>query len=226
MAMFETRQQVLERILNQEKPICPHCNEEMNIWESPPFAMGDGLGWDSPYLFVCFNDKCPCYVQGWQNLMENYSQHASYRCMQSPNSKNFEFMPVFSPAGGSGQVVDEQVMAEQHALKESIKKGFSLLSQCYVSKDAVSVMRVLMDATEPTRVRIKAAEMAGDIADVEAVELMNSHRFGNEQLQATVNEAVKNIHERFFTRECPFCAEIIKKRANICKHCNKDVSGK
>ena len=26
-----------------------------------------------------------------------------------------------------------------------------------------------------------------------------------------VDQAVAKIHERFFTRECPFCAEIIKK---------------
>jgi hypothetical protein len=31
---FETKEQVLERILDQEKPKCPHCSEEMNIWES------------------------------------------------------------------------------------------------------------------------------------------------------------------------------------------------
>ncbi len=220
MAMFETKEQVLEKIMLQDKPECPHCGLPMSIWESPPFAIGDGLGWDSPYLFVCFNDE------GWKNLMDNYAQHASYRCIQSPNSKNFDLMPVFSPVGGSGQIIDEQVVAEEHALKESIKKGFSVLAQCYVSKDAVTIIRILMDATEPNRVRVKAAEMAGDLADIEAVELLNSHRFGNEKLQTTVNEAVKNIHERFFTRECPFCAEIIKKRAKICKHCNREVSGK
>ncbi|RLC31553.1 MAG: zinc ribbon domain-containing protein, partial [Deltaproteobacteria bacterium] len=33
------------------------------------------------------------------------------------------------------------------------------------------------------------------------------------------------IHDRHFTRECPFCAEIIKKRAKLCKHCNQDVAG-
>jgi len=36
---------------------------------------------------------------------------------------------------------------------------------------------------------------------------------------------VARIHERHFTRECPFCAEVIKRRAKICKHCGKDVTG-
>lgn len=224
--MFETKEQVLERVLEQEKPLCPHCGGEMKIWEIPPVAVGDGLGWDSPYMFVCFNDECPLYVQGWDNLWENYSQNASYRCIKSPNSENFELMPVFSSVGGQAQIIDEQAMAEREALKESIKRGFSVLSECYVSNDAVNVVRILLDATEPARVRIKAAEMAGDMADLEAVELLNNHNFGNRILQNTVDDAVAKIHERHYTRECPFCAEIIKKRAKVCKHCNKDVAGK
>lgn len=224
--MFETKEQVLERVLEQDKPICPHCNTEMKIWEIPPVAVGDGLGWDSPYMFVCFNDECPTYVQGWENLWENYAQNASYRCIKSPNDQNFELMPVFSSMGGQAQIIDEQEVAEREALKEQTKRGFSVLSECYVSNDPISVVRMLLDATEPARVRIKAAEMAGDMADLEAVDLLNNHKFGNQALQDTVNDAVSKIHERYFTRECPFCAEVIKKRAKICKHCNNEVAGK
>jgi hypothetical protein len=85
---------------------------------------------------------------------------------------------------------------------------------------------MLLDAMEPQRVRLKAAEMIGDIGPLEAIEPIKSTRFGNEIIQKKVDESVKKIHERFFTRECPFCAEIIKKRAKICKHCGQDVAGK
>jgi hypothetical protein len=88
------------------------------------------------------------------------------------------------------------------------------------------VVRMLLDATEPERVRLKAAEMIGDIGVLEAIEPIKSARFGNEIIQKKVDESVIKIHERFFTRECPFCAEIIKKRAKICKHCGQDVAGK
>jgi hypothetical protein len=40
-----------------------------------------------------------------------------------------------------------------------------------------------------------------------------------------VDASIKKIHERNFTRECPFCAEIIKQRAKVCKHCNREVAG-
>ncbi len=222
---FETKEQVLEKVLSQDKTLCPHCGVKMNIWEVPPFSFSDGLGWGTPYLFVCFNDECPLYVNGWKNLEENYAHNASYRCMNYPGTQQFECIPVFSPMGGTGQIIDEQVLVEQEILKEKIKRGFSILTDAYLSKDCVTVVRMLLDATEPQRVRLKAAEMVGDIGELEAIEPIKNVRFGNEIIQKKVDESVQKIHGRYFTRECPFCAEIIKKRAKICKHCGQDVAG-
>ena len=223
---FETKEQVLEKVLSQEKPKCPHCGVEMIIWEVPPFNFSDGLGWGTPYLFICFNDECSLYVKGWENMEENYSQCASYRCMNYPGTKQFECIPVFSPIGGTGQIIDEEILADQERIKEKTKMGFSILADSYVAKDHVTVVRILLDSIQPQRVRLKAAEMIGDIGVLEAIEPIKSARFGNAITQKKVDESVKKIHERFFTRECPFCAEIIKKRAKICKHCGQDVAGK
>ncbi len=223
---FETKEQVLEKILSQKKPSCPNCNTEMKLWEVPLIAMGDGLGWGSPYLFICFNDECPLYRSGWDNIQENYAHKASYRCMNYPGTDQFECIPVFHPEGAKGQIIDDEVLAGQEALKEATKRGFSILADCYVSKSWVEVLKLLIDPSEPTRVRVKAAEMTGDIADPEAIETLSSHKFGNEILQEKVDQAKSKIHERHFTRDCPFCAEIIKKRAKVCKHCGKDVAGK
>lgn len=82
-----------------------------------------------------------------------------------------------------------------------------------------------MDSAEPVRVRLKAAEMIGDIGELEAIEPIRNLKFGNQRLQEQVDATVKKIHERFYTRECPFCAEIIKNRAKVCKHCGKEVAG-
>ena len=222
---IETKQEYLERVLAMKKPLCPHCNQEMQLWEVPPINFSDGLGWGEPFLFLCFNDECPLFVQGWEDLEENFAQRASMRCLNYPGTNQFECMPVFSSMGGTGQIVDEGVLAEQEILKENIKRGFSILADCYSNKDGVTAMRLLSDATEPIRVRIKAAEMIGDIGEAEAVEPLRCMKASNDLLQKTIDEAVAKIHERFYTRECPFCAEIIKKRAKICKHCGKDVAG-
>lgn len=222
---FETRDQVLERVLAMEKPKCPHCGAEMCMWEVPPVNVGDGLGWGEPFLFVCFNDQCPAYVNGWEHMEENYAHRASYRCMNYPGTTVFEFMPVFSPMGGTGQVIDDQVLAQQEALKDATKKGFNILATCYVEKDGPTILRILLDSAEPPRVRMKAAEMLGDIGELEVIEPLRSLKVGNDLVQEKVDASVGKIHERFFTRECPFCAEIIKQRAKVCKHCGKDVAG-
>jgi hypothetical protein len=127
--------------------------------------------------------------------------------------------------GGTGQIVDEQVQAEQQVLKETIKSGFSFLADCYVSKDGPAVLQILTDSTQPARVRQKAADIIGDIGELEAIDPIHDLKFGSELLQKKVDQAIKKIHKRHFTRECPFCAEIIKKRAKICKHCNRDLTG-
>lgn len=222
---FETREDVLERVLAMPKPKCPHCGTEMSIWEVPPISFSDGLGWGTPYLFICFNDACSLYSQGWDHIKDNYSHSASYRCMNYPGTEQFELIPVFSPMGAKGQIIDEEALAAQEALKQSIKKGFSILAECYVAKDGPAVLRILLDPSEPMRVRIKSAEMLGDIADIDAIEPLRNLKVGNQILETKLQAAVKKIHERHFTRECPFCAEIIKNRAKICKHCGKEVAG-
>ena len=104
--------------------------------------------------------------------------------------------------------------------------GFSILADAYVSKDSVTVVTFLLDGAQPQRVRLKAAEMIGDIGELEAIEPIKNARFENEIIQKQIDASVKKIHERHFTRECPFCAEVIKKRAKICKHCGLEVAGK
>ncbi|MDX9787031.1 MAG: zinc ribbon domain-containing protein [Desulfobacterales bacterium] len=222
---FETKEEILHDLIDKKKPLCPHCGHEMSLWEVPPINVGDGLGWGTPYLYLCFNDECPLYVEGWNNMKENYGRNSSYRCMCYPGTEQFEGMPVFSPIGASGQAIDNQVVMEQEMLKENIKRGFSLLADCYIAKDGVTVLRILTDAGEPVRVRLKSAEMIGDIGELEAIDPLRSLKFGNHLLQEMVNKAIDKIHARHFTRECPFCSEIIKQRANVCKHCGKEVAG-
>ena len=222
---YETREQVLERVMQMTKPKCPHCDQEMSLWEVPPINFSDGLGWGEPFLFVCFNEECPAYVNGWKHMEETYAHRASYRCMNYPGTTVFEFMPVFSPHGGTGQMIDDQMIAQQEALKEATKKGFNILATCFVEKDGPAILRLLLDPAEPARVRMKAAEMLGDVGELEVIEPLRSFKVGNDLIQKKVDESVTKIHARFFTRECPFCAEIIKQRAKTCKHCGKEVAG-
>ncbi len=221
---FETKEELLERYLKMEKPHCPHCEQEMTLWEVPPVNFSDGLGWGTPYLFVCFNDDCSSYKQGWEHLQNTMEAPASYRCINEPGQTNFEYMPVFSPVGATGSKLDDEVLIREEAQKELTKRTFSILTDYYLSKDWDEILKIALDAGIPARARLKAVEMVGELGGSEAVEHLINHKFPTPKLQEGVDKAIEQLHERHFTRECPYCAEIIKKRATVCRHCNREVS--
>ncbi len=221
---FETREELLEKYIKMDKPHCPHCKTEMTLWEVPVINFSDGLGWGTPYLFICFNDECSSYKKGWDHMKDTMEAPASYRCINEPGCDNFEYMPVFSPLGATGGMVDEKVLIEQEAKKELMIQTFSVLTDYYISKDWDEILKICLDPKIPAKARLKAVEMVGELGDAEAAEHLVNHKFPTPVLQDGVQKAVEQLHERHYTRECPFCAEIIKKRATLCKHCNKEVS--
>ncbi|NOX33999.1 MAG: zinc ribbon domain-containing protein [Deltaproteobacteria bacterium] len=221
---FETKDELLQKYLKMDKPRCPHCKTDMTLWEVPPINFSDGLGWGTPYLFVCFNDECSSYKKGWEHLSETMEAPASYRCYVEPGQNNFEYMPVFSPVGATGGKLDDEVLVREEARKELLKQTFSVLTDYYISKDWDEILKICIDPNIPPKARLKAAQMVGELGGVEAIEHLINHKFPTPILQKGVKDAINQLHERHFTRECPYCAEIIKKRATICKHCNKEVS--
>jgi hypothetical protein len=225
---IETKEEVLLRVLTQERPRCTYCGYKMSIWEVPQFPFEDGLGWGTPYLFVCFNNRCPMYEQGWDNIRQNYGRHASYRCICFPGNHSYACMAVFSQNGATGQIIEDEIAAAKlQALKTGIERKLSFLEDCYAANDWQSVLKMLFDPIEHDIVKTKAAEAIGKIGTTEAIEPIRNKNFGNGFLSKKIEESVEKIHERFSTRECPFCAEIIKKKANICEHCGEmlPVSG-
>lgn len=221
---FETKEELLEKYIKMDKPQCPHCDEGMSLWEVPQIAVSDGLGWGTPYLFICFNDDCPSYKKGWEHIQDTMEQSASYRCINEPGRSNFEYMPVYSPIGATGGKLDDAALIEREAKRELAKQTFSLLTDYYLSKDWDEILKILLDPKIPPKARLKAAEMVGELGDSDATEHLLNHNFPTPVLQEGVKKAVDQLHERHYTRECPYCAQIIKNRAKLCMHCNKEVS--
>jgi hypothetical protein len=221
---FETKEELLEKYIKMDKPLCPHCDEGMSLWEVPQIAVSDGLGWGTPYLFICFNDDCPSYKKGWEHIQDTMEQSASYRCINEPGRSNFEYMPVYSPIGATGGKLDDAALIEREAKRELAKQTFSLLTDYYLSKDWDEILKILLDPKIPPKARLKAAEMVGELGDSDATEHLLNYNFPTPVLQEGVKKAVDQLHERHYTRECPYCAQIIKNRAKLCMHCNKEVS--
>jgi hypothetical protein len=134
-------------------------------------------------------------------------------------------MAIFSQNGATGQIIDDEIAAAKlQALKTAIERKISFLDDCYAANDWQSVLKVLLDPIEQDIIRIKSAEIIGEIGMLKAIEPLLNKKFGNGFLAKKIKESVAKMHERFSSRECPFCAEIINAEAKVCEHCGGKLS--
>ncbi len=208
----------------EEKAVCPHCGQKLNKWSTPTFNFADGLGWCSTFLYICFNDECTFFKNSWKHMSDTYGQEMGYRFMLHPDSGEASSLPCGSKYAMKGDIIDEIKEAQEKADLEARKKAFQALTDYYISKDVDSLLKVLMDEEGFGSVRVKAAEHLGEIGELRAAEPLSNYRCVNEVIQKKIAESVQKIHKKNFTMECPYCAEIIKIRAKICKHCGKELT--
>jgi hypothetical protein len=207
-----------------ENPACPHCDQKLSKWSTPSFNFSDGLGWCSTFLYVCFNDECSFFKKSWTHMYETYGQEMGYRYMLHPESGESSSIPVGGKNVMKGDIIDEIKEAQEKEALEKRKKNFQQLTEYYVNKNVDSILGMLLDEDGFGSVRLQAAEHLGEIADIRALEQLLNHNFTNEVIQKKVYEAIQKIHKQNFTMECPYCAEIIKQRAKVCKHCGRELT--
>ena len=83
-------------------PACPHCGVLMLKWGVP-----DQSTWDTEFLYVCFNDDCSYYKEGWEWMKQQYNQRASYRHAVNPTSGGVLPLPVWSDSATLEMIVDD-----------------------------------------------------------------------------------------------------------------------
>jgi hypothetical protein len=81
---------------------CPHCGAHLKRWRVP-----EGASWSEEYFFVCFNDDCSYYQDGWRWMQEQYSQQASYRYAVNPTNDAPLMIPVWSDTATREMIVEE-----------------------------------------------------------------------------------------------------------------------
>ncbi len=86
---------------------CPHCNEPMLKWWAATNDFGDGMGFCTDIVLVCFNDECPMYVKGWNSLYDNFGRVGSVRCYHDPSDGSSGVLPVAHKDALRGDIVKD-----------------------------------------------------------------------------------------------------------------------
>lgn len=208
----------------EEKHYCPHCSGDLSLCHAPPVHVGDGLGWGSEYLFICLNDTCPMFVKGWDYIANQYGHVGSYRYMELPNSKERYSMMVVTKDAFTGSIVDIETIKQQNVAYQQQREAIAAMGSCVEKKELAPVLTVLLDEGVHIDDRKRAVAFLTALNDMNCIEPLRNHIFKDLHIQQEVNRVIGQILISNFSKECPYCAELIKIRATVCKHCQRDLA--
>ena len=208
----------------EEKHYCPHCSGDLKLCHAPPVHVGDGLGWGSEFLFVCLNDECPLFIKGWEYIENQYGHVGSYRYMEIPDSKESYNMMVVGKDAFTGSLVDVEALKRQSVRYQRLQEALAALEHCVERQELEPVLTVLLDDSASIDSRQRAVKMLEPLNDIACIEPLRNHVFTIPHLKEDVNRAIGKVLAENFLKECPYCAELIKARATVCKHCQRELA--
>ncbi len=85
----------------EKNPVCPHCNQITKRMEIP-----EETHWEAQFLYVCFNDECPFFVNGWEWMREHNKVSASYRYRVDPQTGSEGPFPVWSIDAMKNKIIE------------------------------------------------------------------------------------------------------------------------
>jgi len=208
----------------EDIPSCPSCGRQLSVCEAPPMHVGDGLGWGSDILYICLNDECPVFVNGWKQIEEQFGHSSSYRHMQLPGSTESNVMMVGSEDAFKGSIVDLEVVEAQNVRYQKEKEAVADLDRALEEKDLGPVLHLICDEAAGLPGRKKAISLLTSINDLACIDPIRNHTFRDTALETECNMAIIQILKANYKKECPYCSELVKLQAKVCMHCQKDLS--
>ncbi|MEW6427931.1 MAG: zinc ribbon domain-containing protein [Thermodesulfobacteriota bacterium] len=206
-----------------EVHVCPHCNTRLSCCHTPPFHVGDGLGWGTDVLFICLNDQCPLYANSWKQFEEMYGHAASCRYVLVPGEPKGSAMMVGGQDAFKGCVIDPEAFKASNKRYQEEKEAVAQLATCVAEHNLKPVLHLILDEQAKIEHRKQAAECLEALNDVACIDPIRNHSFKNTEMEQTVNLILRQILQKNFLRECPHCMELVKTQAKVCKHCNREL---
>lgn len=201
---------------------CPHCKEKLDCCSTPPIHVGDGLGWGTEAYFICLNDECPLYKNGWEHIEAQFGHRASYRYMLLPGNTEGTPMMVGSSDAMKGCIIDPETIRLQDEQYAKRKEAVAQLDTCVAENNLEPVLMLILNEAADREHRERAADLLLELNDLSCVDPIRNHTFSNEVLAHKINQNIKQLLEKNYKKECPDCSEIIKAQASKCQHCGKE----
>ncbi len=200
---------------------CPHCGERLSCCHTPPFHVGDGLGWGTEVLFVCLNDECPLFVNSWQQFEERYGHAASCRYILVPGEKEGSAMMVASKEAFTGCIVDPEAFKAANERYAREKAAVAQLDTCVEEENLDPVLTLILDESAKVEHRKRAVELIVSLNDLACIDPIRNHSFRNTEIEQLVNIEIDRLLRNNYVKECPDCLEIVKAAAKVCKPCGR-----
>jgi hypothetical protein len=206
-----------------EVKTCPHCKETLSLCEAPPIHVGDGLGWGSDVLFICLNDGCSLFLNGWDKIEAQYGHHASYRYMELPGSPEGNCMMVGNSDAFKGCLINKEELRNQNVRYRQEKEAIKQLESCVAENNIKPVMTLLLDEGARKSVRVNTIGYLAQLNDLACIDPLRNHKFRDPAIEQKANQVITELLKVNFKKECPHCLEIVKAQAKKCMHCKEDL---
>ncbi len=209
--------------LAREEHFCPYCKERLSCCEAPPFHIGDGLGWGTDILFICLNNDCSVFAKSWEQFEERYGHRASCRYMLLPGEEKGMTMMVGGADAFTGSIIDIETIQKQNERHHKEKMHTEELETCVAGNNLTPALCLVLDNCADLATRKRACELLIDLNNLDCIDPIRNHKFIHGDIEMQANLSIKQLLENNHQKECPFCMEIVKSQAKMCKHCSKEL---
>lgn len=80
--------------IDEKAPYCYHCAAQMEKLSSPSVNLKSNLDWDGEFLWICVNDRCPVFVNGFHSPNTMSDEIHLFRSVVDPETGACAMTPV------------------------------------------------------------------------------------------------------------------------------------